>query len=57
MNELAKVKYHIGMLADALDLESFPVESMIISFDFSEDQVKQIHDIFGAYSKKIEKKQ
>lgn len=51
--EIDKIKYHIRLLSESIDYDRHPVENLILSMDWNEDQVELAHDIFEEYDKKI----
>lgn len=51
--EIAKLKFHVRMLGRALPTESHSVESMVVSFDWSEEDLDAVHDIFEEYDGKL----
>lgn len=51
--ELNKLKYHIRMIADTLSSEHHPLESLVLSMDWDEDQLDRAHDIFERYDNKL----
>jgi hypothetical protein len=54
--ELEKIKYHVRMLAEALDYEEFPIPHLAIELDWSEAQLNKAHDIFEKYDRLLEEK-
>lgn len=54
MNEIAKLKYHINLLAEAIDVRANPIASMVISNDWSSTDLDAAHDIFEHFDKKLE---
>jgi len=55
-DELKKVKFHIETLADTLDVDQHPVESLIITFDWSNEDLDTAHNIFEKYDDLLQNK-
>lgn len=49
--EIKKLKYHISILAQTVDYQSYPVESLILSMDWTQDELNDAHDIFDKWDK------
>lgn len=49
--EIEKMKYHIRMLAEALDYEEHPIPYLVVEFDWDEQQLTKAHDIFEKYDR------
>lgn len=47
--DLEKLKYHVRLLADTVDYSQYPIESLILSLDWDENQIDRAHDIFEKY--------
>lgn len=55
--EINKLKYQIDILASTVDYEKYPVESLILSLNWDDDDLNSAHDIFEKYDKKLEAKE
>lgn len=55
--EIEKLKYQIQLVGNTIDSDFYPVESLILSFDWDNDDLNKAHDIFEKYDKKIEAKE
>lgn len=55
--EIKKMKYQIRILADTIDSDSHPMESLILSFDWDDGDLNKAHDIFEKYDHKVEAKE
>ena len=55
MSEIEKVKYHLALLAEALNHREQPIPSLVISLDWSRDDLNLAHDIFQEYDEQIER--
>ena len=55
--ELKKIRYQIRILGETIDHERYPVEGLIMSMDWSENQIGRAHDIFEEYDNKLNAKQ
>lgn len=51
--EIAKIKFHISMLNNYQNYVNNPIGSLVIEFDWSEEDLDKAHDIFEKYNKKI----
>ena len=51
--EIAKIKFHISMLNTYQNYANNPIGSLVIEFDWSEEDLYKAHDIFEKYDKKI----
>ena len=51
--EIAKIKFHISMLNTYQNYANNPIGSLVIEFDWSEEDLDKAHDIFEKYDKKI----
>jgi len=54
-NEIEKLKFHIQTIGETIDYEKYPFQDLIISFDWSINDVNKAHDIFEEYNKKLYK--
>jgi len=52
--ELKKLRFHVEMLAGALDFDKNAFEYLVISNNWDQNDVSACHDIFEEYSKEIE---
>lgn len=50
-DDIEKIKYHIRLLAEALDYETHPIPSLVVSFDWDDNDLDAAHDIFEKYDK------
>lgn len=57
VKEIKKLKYHIELIGNTIDGDIYPVESLIVSFDWNNNDLNKAHDIFEKYDKKIEAKE
>lgn len=55
--ELEKLKYQISVIAETIDYERFPVESLVLQMDWDESQIDSAHDIFEKYDNKLQAKE
>lgn len=51
---IEKLVYHVSLLADAVDYEKHPIESLILSKNWSEADVEKAHDIFERWDHRLE---
>lgn len=56
-NEVNKLKYHIKILSETVDFQQYPVESLILSMNWDEQDINDAHDIFERYDEKIQNKE
>ncbi|WII92214.1 hypothetical protein QEO94_05990 [Kingella negevensis] len=56
-SEIEKLKYHISMLNTYSVYESNPVGSLVISLNWSENDLEKAHDIFEKYYNLLEDNQ
>jgi hypothetical protein len=52
--ELAKLRYHVRRLADAIDPREHPEAAMVVQLDWSEDDVERATDIFAKYAQLLQ---
>ena len=52
-DELRKLKYQIRLLGEAVDSTQSPITSLVISFDWGEEDLDRAHDIFESYDEKL----
>lgn len=55
--ELSKLKYQMSILISTIDSDKYPVESLILSLNWDDDDLDAAHDIFEKYDNKIEAKE
>jgi len=54
-NEIEKLKFQIQTIGETIDYEKYPLQDLIISFDWSRNDLNKAHDIFEEYDKKLYK--
>lgn len=47
--DLEKIKYHIRMLAEALNFKEHPIPYLVVEFDWDDKNLNRAHDIFEKY--------
>lgn len=57
MDGSEKIKYHIQLLAEALDARESPIASLVILNDWSASDLDSAHDIFEQFDQKLEQKE
>lgn len=57
MKDAEKIKYHIRLLAEALDARENPIASLVISNDWSASDLDAAHDIFEKFDQRMERKE
>lgn len=55
--EIEKLKYQINILKSTVDVDDYPIESLILEFDWDEQDLNDAHDIFEEYNNKLENKE
>jgi hypothetical protein len=55
--EINKLKYQMRILISTVDSDKYPVESLILSLNWDDDDLDAAHDIFEKYDNKIEAKE
>jgi hypothetical protein len=50
--EFEKLQFHVKLLGEALDHRNRPVESLVLSLNWSEADLDKAHDIFEEYDMK-----
>ena len=55
--EIEKLKYQMQLVGNMIDSDIYPIESLILSFDWDNDDLNKAHVIFEKYDKKIEVKE
>ena len=53
--EIEKLKFQIQTIGETIDYEQYPLQDLIISFDWSREDLNRAHDIFEEYDKKLYK--
>lgn len=54
MSEIEKIKFHIKLISESIDTRDHPIPSLVISKDWSEDDLDAAHDIFQKFDEKLE---
>lgn len=49
-----KLRYQVNILGQTIDYERYPVESLIMSMDWGNDDLNKAHDIFERWDNKLE---
>jgi len=52
-SEIEKLKFQIQTIGETIDYEQYPLQDLIISFDWSKEDLNNAHDIFEEYDKKL----
>lgn len=52
--EIEKLKYQISILASTIDYDKFPVENLILSLNWDDNDLNAAHDIFEKYDQQLE---
>lgn len=52
--EIEKLKYQISILASTIDYDKFPVENLILSLNWDDNDLDDAHDIFEKYDQELE---
>ncbi len=53
-NEIRKLKFHLRLLSDQLDVDSYTYASLAIARDWDESQIDRAQDIFDKYDQELE---
>lgn len=53
--KLNKLEYQVSVLAECIDHERYPVQALILSMNWNDEQLNKAHDIFQVYDEKLEK--
>ena len=51
---LEKLKYQVRILGEAVDYTNFPIQSLIMSYDWGPGDIDKAHDIFERWEKHLE---
>lgn len=51
--EIEKLKFQIQTIGETIDYEQYPLQELIISFDWSRTDLNKAHDVFEAHDKKL----
>jgi len=54
--DIDKIKFHIRMLAEAIDSEEHPIPCLVVEFDWDEKQLTKAHDVFEKYDRLLTEK-
>ncbi len=52
--EIEKLKFQIQTIGETIDYEQYPLQNLIISFDWSREDLNKAHDIFEEYDEKLQ---
>ncbi len=52
--QIEKIKYHIRLLAESLDHKAYPIASLVLGMNWSENDLDRAHDIFEKYDNELE---
>lgn len=55
--EIAKLKYQMGVLISTVDSEKFPVEYLVLEMNWDNKDLNDAHDIFEKYDDKLQAKE
>ncbi|WP_025644207.1 MULTISPECIES: hypothetical protein [unclassified Psychrobacter] len=55
-NQVNLLQYHLQLLANCIDSDEHPVESLILNMNWNEKQIDRAHDIFQKYDQLIDSK-
>ena len=55
--ELKKLQYHVKIIGECLDYKLNPLESLILSMNWDDSQIKKAHNIFEKYDNKLLEKE
>lgn len=51
---IKKLIYHVSLIGETIDNENYPVESLILSMNWSRADITKAHDIFERWNKRLE---
>lgn len=51
---LEKLEFHVKLLAESLNHTENPIASLVVNFDWSEQDLDAAHDIFEMFDKKLQ---
>lgn len=57
IEKINKLEYQVSVLSDCIDSERYPVQSLILSMNWDDNQLNKAHDIFQVYDEKLENKE
>ena len=52
---ISKLSYHISLLGATIDYDKHPIEALILSKNWSQEDINKAHDIFERWDNLIEK--
>ena len=55
--EIKKLKYKVKLLSSIVDYNQYPIEALMLSLDWDDQDLDKAHDVFEKYSNKIENKE
>ena len=55
--EIKKLKYQIDILKSTINSEQYPIESLLLSLNWNEEDLNDAHDIFEIFDNKLEQKE
>ena len=51
---IEKLRYHVGLLGEAIDYDKHPVEALILGNNWGPKDINQAHDIFEGWDNRLE---
>jgi len=57
IEKINKLEYQVSTLSECIDSDRYPVQSLILSMSWNNDQLNKAHDIFQVYDEKLEIKE
>lgn len=53
VSRLEKLEFHVKLLGESLDHNENPIASLVVSYDWTEQDLDSAHDIFEMFDKKM----
>lgn len=53
ISRLDKLEFHVKLLAESLNFDETPIASLVVDFDWSEEDLNLAHDIFEIFDTKL----
>lgn len=53
IDSLKKLQYQVSILGHAIDHSNYPVESLIMEFNWAQEDMDEVHSIFGRWDSRL----
>ena len=53
VQKIEKLQYQVKLLGDTVDFKEHPIEYLVVSMDWTEEDLDRVHDVFDKYDQKL----